>query len=334
MTKIPSRRHLPSIALIVALMGLSLLVPPSTGLAADAAEYAPVPETAKGPAIPEKGCLVEEIRDGAYWVTEGVYQALFVTTGAGVIVVDAPPNIGEKLLAAIAEVTVEPITHFIYSHQHKDHVGAAGMMPAGTTFIGHEAVAARLARAQDPNRPVPTVTFADSYVVSVGNQRVELANKGVNHEAGSTFIYLRDQKVLMLVDVVFPGWVPFRDFALAKNIPGYFAAHDQLLEYDFDTFIGGHLTRLGDRRDVVIARDYINDIRKNTEMAFQTVDFGAIAQDVGYENKWLLFKRYLDAVAQACADETMPKWIDKLGGVDIFTFDHCWMMQEDMRIDY
>ena len=68
--------------------------------------------------------------------------------------------------------------------------------------------------------------------------------------------------------------------------------------------------------------------------AFQTVDFNEIAGEVGYENKWLLFKVYLDSLAEACAADTIPIWIDRLGGADVFTFDHCWMMQEHIRIDY
>jgi hypothetical protein len=33
------------------------------------------------------------------------------------------------------------------------------------------------------------------------------------------------QKALMLVDVVFPGWVPFSQLAASSNIPGWIAAH-------------------------------------------------------------------------------------------------------------
>ena len=58
---------------------------------------APVPTTAAGRAIPQdKSYLVEEIGDGLYWVTEGAYQVLFLTTGEGVIAVDAPPTIGRN----------------------------------------------------------------------------------------------------------------------------------------------------------------------------------------------------------------------------------------------
>jgi hypothetical protein len=69
---------------------------------------APVPPAAKGPAIPASGYLVEEIADRVYWLTDGLYQMIFVTTGKGVVAVDAPPTIGNKISRAIATVT--PLT--------------------------------------------------------------------------------------------------------------------------------------------------------------------------------------------------------------------------------
>ena len=51
----------------------------------------------------------------------------------------------------------------------------------------------------------------------------------------------------MLVNVVFPGWVPFAYLAESQNIPGWLEAPAQALRYPFHTFVGGHLTRLGTR---------------------------------------------------------------------------------------
>ena len=63
---------------------------------------------------------------------------MFLTTGQGVIVIDAPQPIGEKYLQAIQEVTDEPITHMIYSHSHADHTGAAGQIfPSDIEYIAH-----------------------------------------------------------------------------------------------------------------------------------------------------------------------------------------------------
>ena len=37
-----------------------------------------IPESYRGPAIPEKGYLVEEISDNLYWVTDGSYNIMFL----------------------------------------------------------------------------------------------------------------------------------------------------------------------------------------------------------------------------------------------------------------
>ena len=295
---------------------------------------ASLPETSMGPQIDySKGYLVEEIKDGLYWVTDGAYQTMFLTTGEGVIAVDAPPSIGQNYLKAIAETTDEPVTHVVYSHTHNDHTGAMSMFPDDATYISHQNAADTLAKRNDPNRPVPTVTFDDKYTLEVGNQKLELAYYGPMHEPGNIFIYAPNQKVLMLVDVIFPGWTPFKDLAMAQDVTEFLAAHDRVLEYDFDTFIGGHLTRLGSPEDVQIQKEYFQDIQTSAGKANKEISFMAIGQEVGFSNPWLVFQIYADSITQQCADEVVPKWIDRLGGVDLFTYDHCWKISESQRID-
>jgi glyoxylase-like metal-dependent hydrolase (beta-lactamase superfamily II) len=295
---------------------------------------AALPETAKGPQIDfSKGYLVEEIKDGLYWVTDGAYNTIFLTTGEGVIVVDAPPSIGENYLNAIAEVTEEPITHVIYSHTHIDHIGAASIFPDDAIIISHKDVALELEQRNDLNRPIPEVTFDDEYLLEVGNQSLELKYDGPMHVPGNIFIYAPQQKVLMVVDVIFPGWTPFKDLAMAQDVPAFLAAHDKILEYDFDTYVGGHLTRLGTTEDVKIQQEYFQDIEENAAIANQEVSFMEIGQEVGFENPWPIFQIYADSITQQCTDATVPDWIDRLGGVDLFTYDHCWKITESQRID-
>jgi glyoxylase-like metal-dependent hydrolase (beta-lactamase superfamily II) len=198
---------------------------------------------------------------------------MFLVTGKGVIVVDAPPSIGPNFLKAIEEVTSEPLTHLIYSHSHIDHIGAAAQFPKDITIIAHKLTAETLKIRNDPTRPVPTITFEEKYTLQVGNQTLELEYHGPIHDPGNIFIYAPQQKVLMLVDIVFPGWVPFKDLALAEDVPFFLYGHDKILEYDFETYIGGHLTRLGTRADVEIQKEYFDDIQKNALAANLQVDF-------------------------------------------------------------
>jgi glyoxylase-like metal-dependent hydrolase (beta-lactamase superfamily II) len=307
----------------------------------------PVPESAYGPMIPmDKGYVVEEIGDGLYWLADGSYQTMFLTTGEGVIVVDAPPSMGEKILMAISEVTDEPITHVIYSHAHADHIAAAGIYPEDATYIAHDETLSQLEQVAMEERdfpfgifvggsmvPIPALSFTDTYTLTVGSQTLILDYHGANHEPGNIFIYAPKQKVLMLVDVIFPGWVPFMYLALAEDVQGFIKSHDQVLEYDFDHFIGGHLTRLGTPEDVQIQKEYINDIIMNSATALQTVDFMGIATEVGFENPWNLFDRYLHAVTEESTKRTLEKWRGKLGGADIWTFKHSSVIVESLRIE-
>jgi len=306
-----------------------------------------LPAVAMGVAIdPDKGYYVEEIGDGLYWLTEGTYTTMFMTTGEGVIVIDAPPSIGDRYLAAVAEVTDEPITHVIYSHSHADHIAGASMFPEDATYIAHAVTYQQLREGMgEHNRfpwgvfvgggpiPLPTETFRRHYTLEVGHQILELTYRGPAHQAGNLYIYAPRQKTLLLIDVIFPGWSPFKDLAIAEQVPVFINAHDQILGYDFNHLVSGHLNRLATRADVYTQREYILDVEANAAQALQTIDFMAIAAEVGFLNPWRLFDRYLDEVAQMCNDLTVHTWQDRLAGVDVFTFDHCMVMAESLRID-
>ena len=300
-----------------------------------------LPVVAKGPAIPPKGYLVEEIHDHLYWVTDGSYNTMFLVTDKGVVAVDAPPSLGQKYLRAIAEVTDKPVNYLIYSHAHIDHIGAAGLFPKNVTIIAQDETAHELQGAQAVAKnvtmvpPIPTITFSRSYTIEIGNQTLKLDYYGTNHLPGNIFIYAPIQKVLMLVDIVFPGWVPFPYLAIAKDTAGFIKAHDIALDkYDFDTFVGGHLTRLGTRNDVIVQKEFVADLENAATKANQEILFSKVAQQVGhFDNPWLLFSKYIDAINEKCTQTILPKWENRLGGADAFMSTHCFSMSEAERVD-
>jgi hypothetical protein len=63
---------------------------------------ASLPDAARGMVVPQnKGYAVERIEERLHLVTDGFYTTMFMTTGEGTIVVDAPPSLGGKMLQAI-----------------------------------------------------------------------------------------------------------------------------------------------------------------------------------------------------------------------------------------
>lgn len=308
-------------------------------------QYLPIPSAAVGPTIGASGYYVEDFGRGTYMVTDGGYQALFLVSTEGVIVVDNPPTIGTKMLYAIGNVTHLPVTHFVYSHSHADHIGGAILVPNDEVeIIAHIETANLLAQVNDYNRPAPHKTFKKKYKLKVGNQTLELSYKGANHLEGNIFIYTPAAKVVMLVDVVFPGWTPFDRLGEVKNVPGFIKAHDQILEYDFEHFVGGHLSRSGDRTDVEIQKEYVLDLFNNCVDVINLTGtddpvlgganiLGPVFA-VNPGNSWAAFSVYLEVTAGVCADKTNEKWVTRLAGSDVFQLANAQTMIESLRIDY
>lgn len=127
-------------------------------------DYAPIPRPALGPTLNEQGYYVGRVERNFYWVTDGAYQAAFLTTSDGVVLFDAPPTIGHNIQRAVDEIASangvsNKVNYLIYSHHHADHVGAAALFDKNVTRVGHEETRRLLLRDDDPARPPNEQTF-------------------------------------------------------------------------------------------------------------------------------------------------------------------------------
>jgi glyoxylase-like metal-dependent hydrolase (beta-lactamase superfamily II) len=252
----------------------------------------------------------------------------------GVVVVDAPPSYASHIPQAIAEVTDKPITHLVYSHAHTDHSGGTRSLGGRPIIIAHAETNRLLARDSDPNRPLATVTFEEQYRLSVGNQVLELSYHGTAHLPGNIFIYAPKQRTLMVVDVIFPGWMPWRRFAVAQDIPAYFAQVKEINATDFDTLVGGHVTRAGTHADVSTQLAFMEDLQTAAATALKATTPGeGLTPADRSSNPWAAFDNYIDRVAIACVNQLTPKWSTKLAAYDVYIWDQCYSMEQSLRID-
>jgi Zn-dependent hydrolases, including glyoxylases len=142
-------------------------------------DYAPLPEAARGPALNEQGYYVGRVERNLYFVTDGTYMCAFLTTSDGVVVLDAPPTIGNNIQRAIDEIAAangvsNKVEYLVYSHHHSDHVGAASLFDKNVTRIGHEETRKLLLRDNDPARPPNEETFQDTRTLEIGGERIDL----------------------------------------------------------------------------------------------------------------------------------------------------------------
>lgn len=238
-------------------------------------EFAPVPDFALGPDIPESGYVVQDLGGGAHFVTQGMINTMFVETKNGVVLVDASPFLGDKLLEAIETVTPKPVTHLIYSHAHADHIGAAHLLKRnGLKIISHEITGQFIKEVKnDDRRPLPTETFSGRRKeMDIDGVRFVLDYTGDWHQAGNLFIHLPELKLMGAMDSFTPKNAPFFRLYFSAHVPAYFDAMDQLLEYDYETIVTGHMALPGTPEDVATNGEYIRDLRAAASEALRTVD--------------------------------------------------------------
>src|SRR5262245_59994743 len=133
----------------------------------------------------------------------------------------------------------------------------------------------------------------------------------------------------MVVDVLFPGWAPFKSLAASADVPAWIKAHDIALDYAWQTLVGGHLGRLGVRADAFLQKQYMADLLASTRAAEATVDPAPIYAKYGPTgNSWAICKAYLDAVATTAAAPVVTKYTGVLGAADVFTFDNAMALIE------
>jgi glyoxylase-like metal-dependent hydrolase (beta-lactamase superfamily II) len=304
----------------------------------DLPEYAPVPPSSLGVALNEQGYYVGQVERNLYWVTDGVYQSAFLTTSDGVVLFDAPPSIGGNLQRAVDEVAAangvsNSVTHLVYSHHHADHGGAASLFPDAVR-VGHEETRRLLLRDGDPARPVPEVTFADTYTLGVGGERAELAWHGSNHSPDNIYIHFPDHDTLMFIDVVNAGWVPIYNLNLSEDVQGYMGAPQIALSYPWTHFICGHLGRLATRDDVAVHQSYIADIEASSREALASVN--PVPYYVHYgQNAWAGVKAHLDEVTERAAAPVIAKYTGVLAAADIevFTRTTTFAIMQSLRLD-
>jgi hypothetical protein len=136
-----------------------------------------------------------------------------------------------------------------------------------------------------------------------------------------------------VVDLVFPGWMPWRRFAVAQDIPGYLAQVDQISAMDWDILVSGHVTRTGTHADVALQAEFLRELKQAAGAALSSTTPGEGVQAADLGNPWAVFDDFIDRVAVKCVNTLTPRWSSRLAGFDVYIWDQCYAMEQSLRID-
>jgi glyoxylase-like metal-dependent hydrolase (beta-lactamase superfamily II) len=280
---------------------------------AQAAADAPAAAASAPPSLP--AMVPQEVAPGC-WYVQGlsalgsaanqnfISNAGFVVTPAGVVVIDAlgSPALARRLLAEIARITPQKVTHVVLTHYHADHVyGLQVFAEAGAKIIAHQAgreylvsdtARLRLQASREQLAPwidaatrlVPATEWIDGWrELEVGGTRFVLQPVGPAHTPEDLAVFVPAAQVLYAGDLVFRNRIPFVGQADSRN---WIASLDKLLALGATVVVPGHGPASTEAaKDMRLTRDYLVYLRQAMgkaardmspfEEAYQATDWSA-----------------------------------------------------------
>ena len=189
------------------------------------------------------------------------------------IVDDQFAPLTEKIKAAIAEVTAQPVEWVLNTHWHGDHTGGnENFGGEGALIVAHDNVYKRLNPAdfadlvgrsqQAPDAALPVVTFAETITFHWNGEDIHAFHVEHAHTDGDVIIHYRGSDVYHMGDTFFNGVYPFIDVDSGGNIDGLIATADLILRMSgADTqIIPGH-GELATRDDLLAYREMLSTVR-------------------------------------------------------------------------
>jgi glyoxylase-like metal-dependent hydrolase (beta-lactamase superfamily II) len=193
--------------------------------------------------------------DSAQIVTQQVAPGIYMLIGPGgnigvsagedgvFLIDDQYAPLTERVLAALAAITDEPVRFVLNTHWHQDHTGGnENLGGAGALIVAHENVRVRMSVEQmlefggqatrvppSPKAALPVVTFAEDVTLHLNGHEIHAFHVDHAHTDGDAIVHFRDADVVHMGDVYFNGGFPFIDTSSGGSIDGVIAAVDETL---------------------------------------------------------------------------------------------------------
>src|SRR5262245_43018106 len=206
------------------------------------------------------------------YMLEGAGGNVTVAVGTdGVIMVDAQfAPMHDKLKAAIAKITNQPVKYLINTHYHGDHTGGnAAFGKEGVTIVAHQNLRNRLASppagangqtpAAAPAEALPKQVYTDKTTVRVGGRTAQVVHIA-SHTDTDSVVYFPDANVLSVGDTGGPNRYP--NIALGGSIEGMIAGTQTYINManDQTKIVPGH-GPLSTKADFQAYHDHLVQIR-------------------------------------------------------------------------
>jgi glyoxylase-like metal-dependent hydrolase (beta-lactamase superfamily II) len=266
-----------------------------------------------------------------------VANAVFIVTGAGVVVFDAlgSPALARLLLEKIHSITDEPVVRVVVSHYHADHIyglqvfadlDAEILAPDGSDeYLGSEQAVQRLAERRSTLAPwvndntrlvSPDQYLGEGTRFRLGDVEFIITLLGAAHSDGDLAMYVVPDRVLFSGDVVFNDLVPFLGDADTRHWLKVLARMDR---EQLAALVPGHGAMVNDSHKAInFTRRYLKYLRKTMgaavqglvpfDEAYAAVDWSSYDELPAFSeaNRRNAYQVYLSMEAEMLREKSLP----------------------------
>ena len=225
----------------------------------------------------EVNIVTTDLGSGVYLLKgQGGNIGLFVGEDGVFMIDDQFAPLSDKIKAAVADISDQPVKFIINTHWHGDHTGGnENFAKSGSVIVAHENVRKRMSTKQvikafnrevpaSAQQALPVITFTEQVNFHINGDDLNVIHVPNAHTDGDAIIHFIKANIIHMGDTLFNGNYPFIDIGSGGSIQGYLQNLENVIELadDKTQIIPGHGV-MSNKSSLILYHAMLADIHNN-----------------------------------------------------------------------